>query len=187
MATYCICNTNETLQVRASSSVRANPKVAVAIGNPLRIITDSKIRASANKTSHEELRIQGESNVTDTLSISANSKVVALVDMFLEGVVSMSGALNAEVRSDANLILKPHKFGGHTARYKSLNFEPQEKLFPSSDFITTLNGTGFRDQNLGIENIFSGIDEGVFTGNIFKDSTFVTDDDNSYIIPYVFI
>jgi hypothetical protein len=42
MATKCICNKNESLRIKAVSSIRANTKITV--GNPLRIITGSNVR-----------------------------------------------------------------------------------------------------------------------------------------------
>lgn len=185
MATKCICNKDESQRLSAVSTIRATTNITV--GNPLRIITQGSIRADNSKRIDEELKIQSITDVKiHDLDFTANLKSRATGEVFSDAhFILDSGVLRARVQSDYNIKGKPHKFGGHTSRLKLLNFEAQEKLYPSSDFVTTLNSVSFRDQNLGTDNIYSGIDEGVYTGNIFKTSSFVTDDDGSYIAPYI--
>jgi hypothetical protein len=183
MATKCICNKNETLRIKAVSNVRANTKITV--GNPLRIITGSNVRDKYAKEQTKKLKLQSVFNLIDNNKLEANSIVRTDTESSIKGLLDVSGVLHASVRGEFNIREKPHKFGGYTNRLKALNFQAQEKLYPSSDITTVLNGVGFRDQNLGTTSIYSGIDEGVYTGNIFKDSTFVTDDSTTYISPYV--
>ena len=183
MATQCICNKNESLRIKAVSSIRANPKITV--GRTVRISSSSNIRTKAAISQTKSLKLKSIFNVIDNNTISANSKGFLSTNSSLDSSLSFSGVLHSRVQGQFTIREKPHKFGGYTDRLKSLNFQAQEKLYPSSDITTVLNGVGFRDQNLGTTNIYSGIDEGIYTGNIFQDSTFVTDDSTTYIAPYV--
>ena len=66
------------------------------------------------------------------------------------------------------------------------DFGCYQKLYPTSDVTTELNGSYFVDENLDTSNIYDSIDEGVFTGNYHtndKTSRRIVDDRSTYIQP----
>ena len=64
-------------------------------------------------------------------------------------------------------------------------FRPVERLYPSGDLITTSGNVHFINESGAANDLYRSINEGVFTGNYFKDSSFsrVSDDLSSYVMP----
>lgn len=110
------------------------------------------------------------------------------LDSDINGILSVSGNIASKVSVEGLLNNKyVDKFAGPCESLKNFDgYQATEKLYPTRDIITSLNGKYFVDKTLATGNLYSSIDEGVFLGDYtkpFKNSIRIADEKTSYIQP----
>lgn len=194
MATKCLCNKNEVLQVRSSSNLRVqrthegngiDSSFVISNGVTQRVSATSRIKASAVVNGPAKFTSSFSLKAKNSLSINNRDKITSVDSHIPLSRLSLSGVFHGPIRSDSNCKTQVEKISGFTKRIKDLNFVAQEKLFPSGDISSRYQGTSFRNHRSASTNLFGAVDEGVFTGNIFTTGKIISDDDEGYIKPYV--
>jgi hypothetical protein len=188
MSLDCIsCQIKRTSRLKSSSSFKA--KTLATLSPTARISAVGKLKPNLSKrigltaTLTVDGDFQAKSNMSfglQELPQSSNSDI--------RGTLSVSGNLVGRLSSSSRLHNSyTDKFAGSITQINSIdNFQATEKLYPIKDIVTVLDGNYFVNKNLGTGNLYSSIDEGIFTGNYtqnFKNSTRISDEIDSYIQP----
>jgi hypothetical protein len=177
--------------------------------NKVNVGSADSLKARATLSSCATINIQGSGNIKPVTSntILTQSKLFGIGSLNTKtnlrnglfalkggGVFSIKGKIktNNSVRvgigSTSNIkVSKVDKFAGSIDRIKSLeNFIPTQKLYPIKDIITNYDNKYFVDKILNTTNLYSNIDDGIFTGNYIehgKSSSLISDDRDTYIQP----
>ena len=188
MSTVCLtCVKNYSASANGSASLKARAVVTSSIkmnligtalisGNhSIKRLVKSKfngegaIKPKTNMTfGLHSLKEAGEANIHSNLKISHNA------------TIRITGIGNiANIKAD--------KFGGSISKINNIdNFQPSEKLYPIKDIVTNYNNSYFINKYGSPNNLYSNIDEGVFTGNLTKHgkiSHIISDEKETYIHP----
>lgn len=183
MSIKCLCDKHHNIRFTGHSKVRAKttgtriltPKICgkakiktdsgVRLGASARVCASSKIKAFANSE-----MAPSKYPCEENAKINANAIVPIL-------------HIRSKLRSESKFKNSyADKFAGSFLSMKKLNnFLAQQKLYPSGD----IQSQGFVNQNIQSSNLFSSIDEGVFTGSYIERSSLSTriDDNTNYIQP----
>ena len=188
MSLDCIsCQVKRTSRLKSTGSFKA--KTLATLSPVARLSGIGKLKTGLTK------RI----GVTATLTVDSNFQAKSNMSFGLQELPqSSNGDIRGKLTASGNLIGKlssssrlynsyTDKFAGHITKINSIdNFQATEKLYPIRDIVIELDGNYFVDKNLGTGNLYSSIDEGIFTGNYtqnFKNSTRISDEIDSYIQP----
>ena len=183
MSIKCLCDKYHNLRFTGHSKVRAKttgtrilaPKicgkskiktdVGIRLGASARICGSSKVKAFANSD-----MVPSKYPCEESAKINANAVVP---------ILHIRSKLRSESKFKNNYV---DKFAGSFLSMKKINnFLAQQKLYPSGD----IQSQGFVNENVQGSNLFSSIDEGVFTGSYIERSSLTTriDNNNNYIQP----
>jgi hypothetical protein len=145
-----------------------------------------KIRSNNSRFNLVSSRLMGDSDLVSKYNITFGLRGLEHFDNSkITSRLNMSGVLRARVGGEA-YFSQPitDKLAGPFQ--SPLNFQATEKLYPIRDIISNLNGNIFVDKYQNINNLYSSIDEGIFTGNYAVGggvSKVISDDNASYIQP----
>lgn len=188
MSDCFICVRNQSLKMVASSQIRASATVRNVLSARLSGVSS----VNPNKIKQPALikgKLNGLSSIRSYPKISQNLKALGSSEILgIKAALKISGVLRSRIASVAN-ISQPHvdKFAGNITKLNDIdNFASVQKLYPIRDITTNLNNSYFVNKNLSSGNLYSSIDEGIFTGNYnqnFKTSRRISDDNLSFIQP----
>jgi hypothetical protein len=188
MSLDCIsCQIKRSSRIKGSSSLKV---ATLATFTPsVRLRGVGKLKTGLSK----------KTGLTATLSVDSNIKAHENMSFGLHelsqsgegdirGTLSVSGVLTGRLSSSSKFHnLFADKFAGPCESLKKFeDFQATEKLYPIQDVITVLEGNYLVNKNLSTTNLYSSIDEGIYTGNYtkhFKNSIRIADEVNSYIQP----
>jgi hypothetical protein len=187
MSTIClVCEKINSSKASGSGNLRARATVVNCISSLLS--GESKLNNKNSTKIFTKVKLSGVGKIRPKENLSFN--LISLKDA---GIGSVKGSLKiqnnalARIAGVGNIVnIKADKFAGSIDRMKSIkNFQPTEKLYPISD-INNDGDTYFVNKTGSSSNIFSNIDEGVFTGSLIENnnsSYIISDDQDSYIHP----
>lgn len=184
MSIKCLCDKYHKIRICGTSNIRATvagvrsltprvcgegslrPANGIMLGAKTRICSSSKIRAFANSE-----MVPSKFPCEKAGKIKATTQIPEL--HIRSRLKSNSKFKNSYV----------DKFAGQFASLRKIkNFVAQQKLYPSGD----ISNVGFVNENIQSSNIFSSIDEGVFTGNYTQHGSVsqrIDDINSTYIQP----
>lgn len=184
MSIKCLCDKYHKIRICGTSKIRATtagvrsltprvcgegslrPANGITLGAKTRICSSSKIRAFANSE-----MVPSKFPCEKAGKIKATTQIP---ELHIRSILkSNSKFKNSYV----------DKFAGQFASLRKIkNFVAQQKLYPSGD----ISNVGFVNENIQGSNIFSSIDEGVFTGNYTQHGSIserIDDINSTYIQP----
>lgn len=188
MSLDCIsCQVKRTSRLKSTGSLKA--KTLATLSPVARLSGIGKLKTGLTKrigvtaTLTVDSNFQAKSNMSFGLQELSQS-----IESDIRGKLTSSGNINIQLSSSSELHnYYTDKFAGSITKINSIdNFQATEKLYPIKDIVTELDGNYFVDKNLGTGNLYSSINEGVFTGNYtqnFKNSIRISDEVDSYIQP----
>lgn len=188
MSLDCIsCQVKRTSRLKSTGSFKA--KTLATLSPVARLSGIGKLKTGLTKrigvtaTLTVDSNFQAKSNMSFGLQELSQS-----IESDIRGKLTASGNINIQLSSSSELHnYYTDKFAGSITKINSIdNFQATEKLYPIKDIVTELDGNYFVDKNLGTGNLYSSINEGVFTGNYtqnFKNSIRISDEVDSYIQP----
>ena len=184
----CVFQTNSTVRNSSKSKIRTAPHVVFGfVGLDLR--QPVSLNASLSAHTKASARVSASCTIRATLNTSDvavaskaknNSKVTARA--------SKSHSARSHIKNDAKVDVKfTDKIGGDLTQINKFNnFLSTQRLYPTGDVSSVLGSNPFINEKQQATNLFSSIDEGIFTGNYnenFNSSTRISDDIQTFIQP----
>ena len=188
MSLDCIsCQVKRTSRLKSTGSFKA---ATLATLSPIaRLSSIGKFKAGLTKKIGVTATLTVDSSFEAKSNMSFGLQELSqYIDSDIRARLTASGNINIQLSSSSELHnYYTDKFAGSITKINSIdNFQATEKLYPIKDIVTELNGNYFVDKNLGTGNLYSSINEGIFTGNYtqnFKNSIRISDEVDSYIQP----
>ena len=188
MSLDCIsCQVKRTSRLKSTGSFKA--RTLATLSPTARLSSVGKLKPNLSKRIGliATLTVDGDFQAKSNMSFGLQ-ELPQSFNSDIRGKLTASGNLIGRLSSSSRLYNSyTDKFAGSIAKINSIdNFQATEKLYPIKDIVTILDGNYFVNKNLGTGNLYSSIDEGIFTGNYtqnFKNSKRISDEINSYIQP----
>ncbi|NDB59931.1 hypothetical protein EB001_16005, partial [bacterium] len=187
MSNEClICVKNQSARIGSTGTLKA--RVSMLHNTGMNFSAVSNIKATNSIRLFTKALLSGSASIKLKHNISFNTKALQYSgEAFIKGNLKLNHNIKQSISSISKVISgKVDKFAGYFNRINTLNFNPSEKLYPISDIVTNSGDNYFVDKYINSGNLYSNIDEGVFTGSYTKDrgiSRIISDDRDSYIQP----
>ena len=179
MSTCFLLADNNSARNRATVKLKVKEVVRCRAVGKCKIKT--KLRANITKTVPLKLKLSSTSKFKtfklDTLALASKFKISSKINGKVSGTLNSStfflpiAGVNVKYTDKFNC--KPE------VTPKLRRFEPNQKLYPTADVDTELNGNFFVNERLG-PTCYSSIDEGVSVENL---GTVISDDKHTFIQP----
>lgn len=167
---------------RVGGKANINAKASVYSCAKVKVAAVAQIRSNNSRFNLVSSRLMGDSDLSLKYNVNFGLHGLETFDNAkISSKLSMSGVLRGRLGGEAT-------FGQPSVDKLSgpftspLTFQATEKLYPIRDIITNLNGNLFVDKYQNTTNLYSSIDEGVFS-TIAGNSKVISDDNASYIQP----
>lgn len=183
----CVFNDTSITRKKVSAKIRAKTtsanaiKVKVSSSGKLRERIGKEIACSAKLSSSPKLKAS-----LTSIHLAASAKLSNVSN--IKSSIITSNCVKSSIKGKPLLNVKyADRIGGDLTQINSIpNFQSTQRLFPIQDITTSYNGNSFVD-NLGNNtNLYTKIDEGVYTGNYQEngnESYLISDDIDSFIQP----
>lgn len=185
MSTVCLSFAkNQTTKLSQSSSLKA--KISVSCSIPSRLSGISSIKPINSSDVPRFARLAAQSNIKAFHNASMNLKELSTrPETNIKARVTLFH--NATSRLSANGLLRINSIDKFYTSKIIDTSKYNQKLYPIKDIVIDQNNSFFINKDLNTNNLYSYIDEGVFTGDYIRHgssgSRIISDDNSSYIQP----
>jgi hypothetical protein len=185
MSTVCLSFAkNQTTKLSQSSSIKAMMNVSCSI--PSRLIGLSSIKPNNSSDVPRFAKISAQGTVKAFHNASMNLReLITKPETNIKANFRLSH--NAITKLSGNPIFKINSVDKFYASKSIDTSKYNQKLYPIKDITIEQNNSFFINKDLNTNNLYSYVDEGVFTGDYIRHgssgSRIISDDHSSYIQP----
>ena len=177
------CSINNTIQHVSESKLRATAKVDFNLIQRISSVGNLKIIPTFSRK-FDNQRFLIESSFKNNVNMDYNPIGYTLVDNSdIKSYLSVSGVIYSRLLGESNIPnIHTDKFWGN-----KLDFAPYEKLYPVEDIYFINKETNEPIEEFSNNNIYSIVDEGVFTNNYTNNNLIgelISDDSNTQTFPF---
>lgn len=188
MSEICLtCSTPYNASINSSGGIRA--KATVLYNGATKFANIGSVKSFNSTTTPVSSRVTGQNSVKAKTIVALSA--FGLSDAGVGSIKSktvVSNNIKTKVPTLSKLTVKKvDKFSCSVSNKEVIDkFSSTEKLYPIADIVTNYNNSYLVDRLINSGNLYSSIDEGVFTGSYTKHngiSNLITDEKQTYIQP----